>query len=380
METARGGSGSAAGGAGASGGYPDSLDSSPRSRAGDSGDDSFQSKKLRLMCSYGGQIVPRPHDKSLCYLGGDTRIVVVDRHITLAELSAKLSSLFNGHDFSLKYQIPSEDLDSLISITTEEDFDNMVEEYDRIAISSCSHGTTAILNKPNQITTAGKSSRLRLFLFPIKIDSAPSSIGSLLDDSKSETWFVDALNGAIGIAAALPRRSSADSIASSVNCLLSLGEDTIPSVPAMPVEQNHHVQSLKHNQEVHSVPDSPMMDTSSSFGSTSSAHSQLNLPHIRSDDRSPDKRGLEDHFSPTTVALPVAVNLPLPSSAITSVATPPPGSSPNENNNHGGGGKGGFSSDDDNLDQLMTTNPPQPPLPQQLKLNGTFDKSIPARC
>nr|DAD27161.1 TPA_asm: hypothetical protein HUJ06_028629 [Nelumbo nucifera] len=30
------------------------------------------------MCTYGGHIVPRPHDKSLCYLGGDTVIVAVD--------------------------------------------------------------------------------------------------------------------------------------------------------------------------------------------------------------------------------------------------------------------------------------------------------------
>ena len=41
--------------------------------------------QLCLMCSFGGRIVPRPTDKSLCYLGGETRIVAVDRHASLAE-------------------------------------------------------------------------------------------------------------------------------------------------------------------------------------------------------------------------------------------------------------------------------------------------------
>ncbi|KAK7255410.1 hypothetical protein RIF29_28819 [Crotalaria pallida] len=74
--------------------YPDSVDSSPRSRNTDSWDKLFppaSTIKLRLMCSYGGHIVPRPHDKSLYYVGGDTRIVVVDRTTSLADLSTRLS-------------------------------------------------------------------------------------------------------------------------------------------------------------------------------------------------------------------------------------------------------------------------------------------------
>ncbi|KAJ8637296.1 hypothetical protein MRB53_011563 [Persea americana] len=45
-----------------------------------------------------------------------------------------------------------------------------------------------------------------------------SSIGSLLDDSKSDQWFVDALN-AIGV---IPRGLSPESSSSNVNCLLGL--------------------------------------------------------------------------------------------------------------------------------------------------------------
>lgn len=98
-------------------------------------------------------------------------MVVADRHTSLADLCSRLSTtLLNGRNFTLKYQLPNEDLDSLVSVTTDEDLDNMVDEYDRL-----------------------NSSRLRLFLFLSKPETA-ASMGSLLDDAKSETWFVDALN------------------------------------------------------------------------------------------------------------------------------------------------------------------------------------------
>ncbi|KAM1717231.1 hypothetical protein ACFX11_025091 [Malus domestica] len=119
--------------------YPDSVDSSPRSCNVDTWDDPLPQvlgAKLRLICSYDSHI-PRPHDKSLCYVGGESRIIVVERHSILFDLCSRLSqTLFNGRCFSLKYQLPNEDLDSLISVTTDEDLDNMVEEYDRTASAS----------------------------------------------------------------------------------------------------------------------------------------------------------------------------------------------------------------------------------------------------
>ncbi|URD85500.1 PB1 domain containing protein [Musa troglodytarum] len=307
----------AAAGAGTGGlRYADSVDSSPRSRGGDSLDeppfspsDAATGGRLRLMCSYGGRIVPRPSDKSLCYLGGETRIVVVDRHSSLADLSAKLSrNLHGGRAFSLKYQLPNEDLDSLISVATDEDLDNMVEEYDRILASSAA-GTGG----------STRSSRLRLFLFPSKPGTSPtSSIGSLLDDSKSETWFVDALNSAMngmGI-------NGLSSDSASVNCLLGLEDDaSVYSVgggaaiaaavgggdPSERPEQlvlsllDSSGKLARHGQDVQSVPDSPMLDTTSSFGSASSAPSLSNLPPVlvRPDDRPPDLgiTGLEGHFA-----------------------------------------------------------------------------------
>ncbi|KAM0933103.1 putative PB1 domain-containing protein [Dioscorea sansibarensis] len=273
--------------------YPDSVDSSPRSRVRESWDDPPATAdalplKLRCMCSYGGRIVPRPTDKSLSYLGGETRIIVVDRHSTLADLSSRLSrSLLSGRAFSLKYQLPNEDLDALISVSSDEDLENMIDEYDRLLQGGGSGSCT-------------RSSRIRLFLFPSKPESAPSSIGSgsLLEDSKSETWFVDALNSAIGSGGTLPRGLSADS--ASVNCLLGLEDDSFThsraSGPPPPPDVEQHVLHRPDlSSRLPSVPDSPMLDI------TSSTPCLSNLPPIpvRPEDCSPDRRvgGLDDHFS-----------------------------------------------------------------------------------
>ncbi|KAK7280422.1 hypothetical protein RJT34_25486 [Clitoria ternatea] len=264
--------------------YPDSVESSPRSRNTDSWDEPFPSSastKLRLMCSYGGHIVPRPHDKSLCYVGGDTRIIVVERATSLAELSTRLSKTFlNGRAFTLKYQLPNEDLDSLISVTTDEDLENMIDEYDRT----------------NAANSSVKPSRIRLFLFPTKPDSTHSIPPQILDTSvKSDDWFLNALNGA-----GLLNRGFSDS--ASVNCLLGLDDDVAGNnlEPGSKDAGEGGVvvgggggggggssqggsfgngKNLK--QDVHSVPDSPMLETTSSFGSTSSSPSLANLPPIR---------------------------------------------------------------------------------------------------
>ncbi|KAL4586651.1 hypothetical protein LXL04_011292 [Taraxacum kok-saghyz] len=282
---------------------PESVDTSPRSRNnGSCGEDNplYPSNngstaaaapggftKLRFMCSYGGHIVPRPHDKTLCYVGGDTRIVVVDRHTTLSDLTHRLAKTLlrssissTTASFTLKYQLPSEDLDSLISVTTDEDLENMIDEYERLNLS----------------TNVNKSSRLRLFLFPSKPVSV-SSIGSLLESTfKSEDWFLNALNGT----------SSGFSDTSSVNCLLGLEDDI--SIPEKKDANNKGVigKNLRDNnlfQDIQSVPDTPMLETSSSFGSASSSSSLPNLPPVRVnvDDQQKVGGGIEEQFSHISV-------------------------------------------------------------------------------
>ncbi|XP_057430444.1 protein PAL OF QUIRKY-like [Lotus japonicus] len=134
--------------------YPDSGESSPRSREIDfenppPWDD--QNYKVKFMCSYGGKIQPRTHDNQLSYVGGDTKILAVDRNIKFPALLSKLSALCNNcdnpADLTFKYQLPGEDLDALISVTNDDDLDHMMHEYDRLYRASA------------------RPSRMRLFLF-----------------------------------------------------------------------------------------------------------------------------------------------------------------------------------------------------------------------
>ncbi|XP_019172624.1 PREDICTED: uncharacterized protein LOC109168028 isoform X2 [Ipomoea nil] len=342
--------------------YADS-DFSPRSRNTDSWDEpppSFPGGgKLRLMCSYGGHIVPRPHDKSLCYVGGDTRIMVVDRHTSLSDLSLRLSkTLLNGRAFLLKYQLPSEDLDSLISVTTDEDLENMIDEYDRI----------------NANSTAARASRLRLFLFPSKSE-AMSSIGSLIESStKSDDWFLSALNGATSTSTKVFSESS------SVNCLLGLDDDIgngnstgkdadaqlDGSFSGKTGRVNNSNAKINNNvPDIQSVPDSPMVDTTSSFGSTSSSPSMANLPPIKVHVDENQRAGIEEQLSQmggfAALSSPPPPPLPLPAMvAGTVVSTVPPAVVGGEYPNR-------VFSDDERSDHGAPVSHRKPPQTQQFQ-------------
>ncbi|GMJ12883.1 hypothetical protein like AT5G09620 [Hibiscus trionum] len=159
--------------------YPDSRESSPRSREIDfenppPWEDQPQNYKAKFMCSYGGKIHPRPHDNQLAYIGGETKILAVERTIKFSSMISKLSALCGGGDgeVSFKYQLPGEDLDALISVTNDDDLEHMMHEYDRLYRASA------------------KQARMRLFIFP---PTDPAGFGS--EGAKSERdRFVEALN------------------------------------------------------------------------------------------------------------------------------------------------------------------------------------------
>lgn len=101
--------------------------------------------KLRLLCSYGGRIMPFPPEKSLHYIGGETRLVVVPRDISFLDFFKLLSDkLLSGRSFYLKYKLPGCDFDSLITVSDNDDLQNMIAEYD-----------------------STRFRRIRLFLFPL---------------------------------------------------------------------------------------------------------------------------------------------------------------------------------------------------------------------
>ncbi|KAI7736274.1 hypothetical protein M8C21_022724 [Ambrosia artemisiifolia] len=228
----------------------DSVVSSPRSdnlSVGGYDDTTVQAARVRFMCSFGGKILPRPHDNQLRYVGGDTRIVTVNRHnTTYASLLQKLSKLSGTPDICVKYQLPNEDLDALITVTSDEDVENMMDEYDRLAHNN-------------------KTARLRIFLFPTDNSlSRASSISSLLDGSiKREHWFLDALNGG----ASLYRgRSEVSSIVSEVPDYL-FGLDHPDDKPKTKPMVNDNVSVSDPGSPAPRM-SSPYCSTSSSLGPT----------------------------------------------------------------------------------------------------------------
>jgi hypothetical protein len=136
--------------------------------------------KVRLMVSYGGRIQPRPHDSQLAYVNGETKILSLERPLRFADFAARLAALLpSTGDFCVKYQLPGEDLDALVSLTNDEDLEHLVLEYDRLH-----------LLRPATGSSRGSTLRLRVFLFPVQ--SPPPS--GLLDLKPERHWFVEALN------------------------------------------------------------------------------------------------------------------------------------------------------------------------------------------
>ncbi|XP_075475313.1 uncharacterized protein LOC142506063 [Primulina tabacum] len=145
-----------------SGSAPNSAPNSPKNR-------------IKFLCSHGGKILPRPADRHLKYVGGETRVISVPRDIPFQELVKKLTYLIEG-EMILKYQVLSEDLDSLVSVRSDEDLRHMMDE----AINY----------------EAAGAPKLRAFLFPANPFSLENQMG-YVDPHELEQRYIDAINGMI---------------------------------------------------------------------------------------------------------------------------------------------------------------------------------------
>lgn len=130
--------------------------------------------RIKFLCSFGGKFLPRPSDGQLRYVGGDTRLVTVDRSITFQDFIKKLEDVFDTVGVTIKYRLPTLDLDILISVTRDEDLQSMIEEYNKYDI----HNETC------------SQHRVRLFLFP-QNPPLPSAENEVCPKQR----YVDAVNG-----------------------------------------------------------------------------------------------------------------------------------------------------------------------------------------
>ncbi|KAG5382130.1 hypothetical protein IGI04_033600 [Brassica rapa subsp. trilocularis] len=87
---------------------------------------------LKFLCSYGGKILPRSTDGKLRYVGGHTRVLSVDPSISFEELTKKLFE-FCGYSVDLRCQLPNGDLETLISVKSDEELANIVELHNRVS-------------------------------------------------------------------------------------------------------------------------------------------------------------------------------------------------------------------------------------------------------
>ncbi|KAG2689753.1 hypothetical protein I3760_09G153900 [Carya illinoinensis] len=233
-----------------------------------------QNAHVRFMCSFGGKILPRPHDNELRYVGGDTRIVAVQRCTNFSTLLTKLSELSGTTDMNIKYQLPNEDLDALISVSSDEDVENMIDEYyDRLRHNQ---------NHP-------RLARLRLFLFPNGDQiSRTSSISSLLSGSTNrEHWFLDAINGSSSLSSGLQRnQSEVSSIVSEIPDFLfgldNSDQETQTKLKSIRPTLTQKTSSL----DMGSLPPA----TASTFCSSSSAPGVPQIPNLPPVKTRPDLR------------------------------------------------------------------------------------------
>uniref|UniRef100_A0A7N0SWI8 Protein kinase domain-containing protein n=1 Tax=Kalanchoe fedtschenkoi TaxID=63787 RepID=A0A7N0SWI8_KALFE len=167
----------------------------------DGGDESSYGKKVKFLCSIGGKILPRPNDGLLRYVGGDTRIISVRKDVSYEELLLKMANTY-GQLVAIKYQLPDEDLDALVSVSCPDDLENMMEEYEKLVERS-----------------PDGSAKLRVFLFPI---SELDSLGMSQFEDLSGDKYVDAVNGILDDDGGNLARK--ESIASAESLSLSVAE------------------------------------------------------------------------------------------------------------------------------------------------------------
>ena len=112
--------------------------------------------------------MPRPSHGKLRYVGGITRTISVNKNLDYRELVMKTLTVWN-QPHTIKYQLPHEDLDALISVCSNDDFHHFIEEYHEIENGSL---------------------RLCVFLVPLNERASPSSYDSVSQTSNSDYEYV----------------------------------------------------------------------------------------------------------------------------------------------------------------------------------------------
>ncbi|XP_068649135.1 uncharacterized protein [Aristolochia californica] len=94
-------------------------------------------RQIKLLCSFNGTFQKRSQwPGKLRYVGGESRILALERNIGISRLLSRIAELGPMcHSFSIKYQLPQPDCSGeqpLVSVDTDEDVLWMIEEHERL--------------------------------------------------------------------------------------------------------------------------------------------------------------------------------------------------------------------------------------------------------
>ncbi|XP_010547054.1 PREDICTED: uncharacterized protein LOC104818945 [Tarenaya hassleriana] len=216
--------------------------------------------KVKILCSSGGKILPRPSDRTLRYVGGDTHLISIHKDVSWGELVKRTSAICKqAHE--VKYQLPGTELDALISVSSDEDLKNMMEEY-------------------LGLERTEDSPRLRIFLIPlVELQNASSFLVDSTQLDNPDYQYIIAINGMVDLS---PKKSSAENQCSESDTGTNLDQDPSykrpSSVSLLPSEilvdsDTSHPVHISQGQQHCVLPVSPSpFQAEDSNGS----HSQIN--------------------------------------------------------------------------------------------------------
>ncbi|WOG97945.1 hypothetical protein DCAR_0417286 [Daucus carota subsp. sativus] len=210
------------------------------------------SRKFKILCSFGGKILPRPRDGKLRYVGGETRIIRIRTDISWQEIWQKATTIYI-YTHTIKYQLPGEDLDALVSISSDEDLQNMMEEC-------------------NVLGDGDGSKKLRMFLFSVN-DLDDADFGLARSSGDSEVHYVVAVNGMdMGLGRDTSRVASVTA-ASSINQHSQLILPKSSDAPETHLQSHSHQVHEHHEEAQNHLPSSTEHHTSSSTPVGDGTHS-----------------------------------------------------------------------------------------------------------
>ncbi|KQK16477.1 uncharacterized protein LOC100828846 isoform X2 [Brachypodium distachyon] len=243
------------------------------------------SRRIKILCSFGGKILPRPSDGKLRYAGGETHIIRISRNISWQELKQKTTAIFNQPHI-IKYQLPGEDLDALISVSNDEDLRNMMEE--------CGF-----------LDSGEGSQKLRIFLVSsIDFDDMNFSLGSM--DSDSGIQYVVAING-MDVGAA--KTSSGHGLVNtSINEFGQFINFNVDSTPADLRKTGSNLHSLNESTSVPPAIMSRPVPVGLSSDNTATLHSYPNhgIQHVHGSDFSYPTSSEQFHDSEGQMSIPLS--------------------------------------------------------------------------